>query len=121
ACFRASGRARSPSRRSIRRGRPLLRPLRRPPAPSGARGAGCAQNPITSRRGEPAVWHRERPLTPREWEILRLVGQGLSNQQIGGRLYLALPTVKNHVHNILEKLGFTAEARPCGRSAEPGR
>jgi two-component system nitrate/nitrite response regulator NarL len=50
------------------------------------------------------AWQRERHLTAREREILNLVGQGLSNQQIAGRLFLALSTVKNHVHNILEKL-----------------
>jgi DNA-binding NarL/FixJ family response regulator len=52
-----------------------------------------------------AAWERGRLLTLREWEIVRLVGQGLSNQQIARGLYIALPTVKNHVHNILEKLG----------------
>ncbi len=49
-------------------------------------------------------WQRDRHITMREREILNLVGQGLSNQQIARRLFLALPTVKNHVHNILEKL-----------------
>jgi DNA-binding NarL/FixJ family response regulator len=49
--------------------------------------------------------HTDRHLTDREQEILHLVGQGLSNQQIAKRLYIAVPTVKNHVHNILEKLG----------------
>ncbi len=43
-------------------------------------------------------------LTPRELEILRLVADGLSNKEIAARLYLSFHTVKNHVHNILEKL-----------------
>ena len=43
-------------------------------------------------------------LTMREMEILRLVAQGLSNKQIAGELCLSFHTVKNHVHNILEKL-----------------
>jgi DNA-binding NarL/FixJ family response regulator len=43
-------------------------------------------------------------LTRREWEILGLVAEGCSNLDIARRLYLALATVKNHVHNILEKL-----------------
>ena len=43
-------------------------------------------------------------LTPREVEIITLIDGGLSNDEIAGRLYLALSTVKNHVHNILEKL-----------------
>jgi DNA-binding NarL/FixJ family response regulator len=44
-------------------------------------------------------------LTPREIEILELVEQGLTNQQIASRLSLTLHTVKNHVHNLLSKLG----------------
>ncbi len=43
-------------------------------------------------------------LTPRELEILRLVADGLSNKEIAAQLYLSFHTVKNHVHNILEKL-----------------
>lgn len=45
-----------------------------------------------------------RRLTPRELEIVALLGDGLSNKQIGRRLSIEVPTVKNHVHNILEKL-----------------
>jgi DNA-binding NarL/FixJ family response regulator len=43
-------------------------------------------------------------LTMREREILELVGEGLSNKQIAQHLCIEVPTVKNHVHNILEKL-----------------
>jgi DNA-binding NarL/FixJ family response regulator len=43
-------------------------------------------------------------LTPREREIVRLIDDGLSNKEIAGRLHIELATVKNHVHNILEKL-----------------
>lgn len=44
-------------------------------------------------------------LTPREREVLDLMGQGLSNPAIADRLTIELGTVKNHVHNILQKLG----------------
>ncbi len=44
-------------------------------------------------------------LTARELEILNLVGDGLNNQEIAGRLFLSVHTVKNHVHKILETLG----------------
>lgn len=43
-------------------------------------------------------------LTPRERDVLNLIGEGLTNQEIGDRLYIEVGTVKNHVHNILKKL-----------------
>ena len=43
-------------------------------------------------------------LTHREIEILQLVAEGLSNKEIGGNLSITEGTVKNHVHNALEKL-----------------
>jgi DNA-binding NarL/FixJ family response regulator len=43
-------------------------------------------------------------LTPREREILTLIGEGLTNQQIAERLVIEVGTVKNHVHSILQKL-----------------
>jgi len=51
---------------------------------------------------------RESPvshLTGRELEVVALIDSGLSNKQIAGRLHIQLTTVKNHVHNVLEKLG----------------
>jgi DNA-binding NarL/FixJ family response regulator len=53
-----------------------------------------------ARRGRPPAAR----LTPRETEIARLIAQGLSNKQIASRLSIEFATVKNHVHNILEKL-----------------
>ncbi|MEH0548019.1 response regulator transcription factor [Streptomyces sp. NBC_00490] len=44
-------------------------------------------------------------LTTREREILALIGEGLTNRQIGQRLYLAEKTVKNHISRLLAKLG----------------
>ncbi|MFI9152303.1 response regulator [Streptomyces sp. NPDC053367] len=44
-------------------------------------------------------------LTDREREILALIGEGLTNRQIGLRLYLAEKTVKNHISRLLAKLG----------------
>jgi DNA-binding NarL/FixJ family response regulator len=45
-------------------------------------------------------------LTEREREILELIGEGLSNREIGARLFLAEKTVKNYVTNLLAKLGM---------------
>ena len=58
-------------------------------------------------------------LTPRQLEIVRLIGDGLSNKEIAQRLCIELSTVKNHVHSALEKLGThqRAEAARLVRSA----
>lgn len=49
---------------------------------------------------------RLRSLTEQERRILDLIGEGLTNRQIGERLYLAEKTVKNYVSNLLSKLGM---------------
>jgi len=46
----------------------------------------------------------DHSLSPREMEVLRLLGQGLSNREIAQTLYIAESTVKNHVNAILSKL-----------------
>jgi DNA-binding NarL/FixJ family response regulator len=43
-------------------------------------------------------------LTPREVEILRLIGRGLSNTEIADELVISMPTVKTHVRHLLQKL-----------------
>jgi len=59
-------------------------------------------------------------LTSREIEILRLIGDGLKNQEIAKRLYLSVHTVKNHVHNILERLGVKSRWSAVTHAAEKG-
>jgi two-component system nitrate/nitrite response regulator NarL len=44
------------------------------------------------------------PLTSRQLEIVWLIAEGLGNKAIAQRLFIEVPTVKNHVHNILERL-----------------
>jgi DNA-binding NarL/FixJ family response regulator len=62
-------------------------------------------------------------LTTRERQIAGLIEEGLSNRDIARRLEIELPTVKNHVHNILEKLHVhrrgEAAARLRTASAQP--
>lgn len=48
--------------------------------------------------------HEGADLTPREVEVLELIGEGLTNQEIAHRLVIEVGTVKNHVHSILQKL-----------------
>jgi DNA-binding NarL/FixJ family response regulator len=45
-------------------------------------------------------------MTPRERQIIDLIGEGRSNKEIATRLDIAVHTVKSHVHNILEKLAL---------------
>ncbi|SPL98630.1 two component transcriptional regulator, LuxR family [[Actinomadura] parvosata subsp. kistnae] len=47
------------------------------------------------------------PLSERECEVLRLVGQGLTNAEIGGRLYLSEATVKTYLLRSFKKLGVS--------------
>jgi two-component system, NarL family, nitrate/nitrite response regulator NarL len=56
------------------------------------------------------------PLTVREAEILELIDQGLSNKEIAQRLCIQVPTVKHHVHNILEKLKVTRRGEAAARA-----
>ena len=56
-----------------------------------------------------------RPLTAREAEVIALVDEGLSNKDIARRLQIEVPTVKNHVHNILEKVGATRRSEAAAR------
>jgi non-specific serine/threonine protein kinase len=74
-----------------------------------ARPAG----PAGTRAGEPDVpvpVEALTVLTPRELDVLRLVAQGLSNPDIGERLYLSQHTVRRHVSNILRKLGLSSRS-----------
>jgi DNA-binding NarL/FixJ family response regulator len=61
----------------------------------------------------------ESRLTQRELEILDLIDQGMSNKEIARKLTIELSTVKNHVHNILEKLQVSrrSEAAAQARAA----
>lgn len=45
-------------------------------------------------------------LSEREWEILRLIGTGATNQEIAGRLQVSSSTVRTHLQHILDKLGL---------------
>jgi len=45
-------------------------------------------------------------MTPRELEIIELIGEGLSNKEIARRLDIAAHTVKSHVRNVMEKLAL---------------
>lgn len=57
-------------------------------------------------------------LTAREREILTLIGEGLTNRQIGERIFLAEKTVKNYVSNLLAKLGMERRTQAAVLAAD---
>jgi LuxR family maltose regulon positive regulatory protein len=73
----------------------------------------------TQREGGVLVPHSQKittpglpePLTEREIEILSLIAEGLSNQEIAQRLFISLPTVKWHTSNIYGKLGVRSRTQ----------
>lgn len=82
--------------RTIASGRSMLDPATTTRLMSSLRGEDPEAAP-----GEDAL----SGLSPREREILGLIGEGLTNRQIGKRLYLSEKTVKNHISRLLAKLG----------------
>lgn len=59
-------------------------------------------------RRDTTVREAERLLTPRELEIVRMVGSGARNREIAARLFITEGTVKIHFHNIYEKLAISS-------------
>jgi DNA-binding NarL/FixJ family response regulator len=56
-------------------------------------------------------------LGKRETEVARLVAEGLTNREIGARLFIAESTVASHIRGILNKLGFNSRAQIASWSA----
>jgi DNA-binding NarL/FixJ family response regulator len=69
--------------------------------------AGVDQyDPSVASRLVSAIDRTTLPLTARELDVLRLIASGATNKEIAGRLYVSEGTVKNHVSNILSRLGL---------------
>lgn len=68
----------------------------------------------------PAERYAGEALTQREIEVMRLMTGGYSNGEIAGALYISEGTVKNHVSNILSKLGVRDRTRAVLRAIEQG-
>jgi two-component system nitrate/nitrite response regulator NarL len=77
-----------------------------------------------------ASWPRERagfaaaaeesPLTPRETEILTLIGQGMSNKAVARRLGISVHTVKFHLESLFHKLGVASRTEAVARGLMGG-
>ena len=71
-------------------------------------------------RGQPVAAAADNVLTRRENEILQLVADGLSNKEIATKLTITEGTVKNHVHNSLEKLHLTNRVQAAAYAVRQG-
>jgi LuxR family maltose regulon positive regulatory protein len=78
--------------------------------------AGGSAAPASTPRPRPQAL--VEPLSEREIEILKLLAKGLSNAEIGERLYLALSTVKGHNQRIFGKLGVQSRTEAIVRGRE---
>jgi LuxR family maltose regulon positive regulatory protein len=74
------------------------------------------EDPSSRPPGQPLL----EPLSPRELEVLQLMAQGLSNQEMGEQLFLALDTVKGHNRKIFGKLQVQRRTEAVARARELG-
>jgi LuxR family maltose regulon positive regulatory protein len=79
-------------------------------------GQASSEDRLLRQRASPLI----EPLSSRELEVLGLIAQGLSNQQIGERLFLALDTVKGHNRKIFGKLQVGRRTEAVARARELG-
>jgi two-component system NarL family response regulator len=59
-------------------------------------------------------------LTSREMDVLRLIVDGMSNKEIGGRLFISEATVKTHINSILSKLGVSDRTQAATTALQRG-
>lgn len=78
---------------------------------SSARALAYAQGMSDDHTTRESETDSRAPLTEREWQVARLVADGLANRQIAGRLAISPRTVDAHVAHILEKLAFSNRAQ----------
>jgi DNA-binding CsgD family transcriptional regulator len=70
--------------------------------------------------GNPNTRTRKQ-LTPQEWQVARMAGDGLSSPEIGGRLFLSRRTVEWHLRNVFTKLGIHSRTELAAALAMPHR
>ena len=88
--------------------------------PSVAARVMAELNRLTVRGGKRAAQPLADPLSERELGVLKLLADGCSNKEIGVQLKITEGTVKNHMTNVLEKLGALDRTQAALRAREMG-
>jgi DNA-binding NarL/FixJ family response regulator len=88
--------------------------------PSVAARMMAELNRLTARSGRRAAPPLADPLSERELGVLKLLADGCSNKEIGVQLKITEGTVKNHMTNVLEKLGALDRTQAALRAREMG-
>jgi DNA-binding NarL/FixJ family response regulator len=90
--------------RTVATGQSMLDPRAASQLMARLRGQGARQDPLAG-------------LTPQEKRILELIGEGLTNRQIGDHLFLAEKTVKNYISGLFAKLGMERRTQAAAYAA----
>jgi two-component system, NarL family, response regulator DevR len=93
------------------RGNELVDGVRRVAAGQSLLDPAVTQRVLTRLREGPATDPRLAGLTEQERKVLDLIAEGLTNRQIGTRMFLAEKTVKNYVSRLLAKLGLESRTQ----------
>lgn len=101
-------------------GAALIPLLARIQGPMAAYAASLLAAARPAAAGLPSQQGLIEPLSQRELEVLQLIAQGLSNQEISDRLFIALSSVKGHNQNIFGKLGVSRRTEAVARARELG-
>ncbi len=75
---------------------------------------------VGNRNGSPTEADPDSPLSHRETEVLKLMGDGLSNKEIADQLVISVSTVRTHVEHILEKLAVSGRTEAAVKAMRKG-
>ncbi len=99
----------------------VLAALSRPPVTQPPQtGLAANASPASSPGQESHRWLTAAGVTSREIEVLRLIAQGATNREIAERLVVSEGTVKNHISNILSRLGLRDRTQAAIYAREHG-
>jgi LuxR family maltose regulon positive regulatory protein len=86
-------------------------------------GQSAKVHPFDIAQDKPSSFNLQPPVEPlrdRELEVLSLIAEGRSNQEIADKLILGLSTVKTHVNNLFRKLDVSSRTQAIARARELG-